>query len=230
MLYEFIAENREEIIARAQKKTDSRTSSHATPDELSNAVPIFLDQIVVTLRFSGVDDTAVGDSASAHGGDQLKRGLTVGQVVHGYGDICQVITELAAERRAPITTEEFHVFNRCLDEAIARAVTEYMHQRDLTLSEAGAERLERLAHELRNRLSGALLAFDILKRGNVGVCGATGGVLDRSLNALCDIVDRSFSSEMHLEIGAVKSEPKVTVDPVEPDVFMDVDRQIVHAA
>src|SRR5580698_2879000 len=159
MLYEFIAENREEIIARAQKKTDSRTSSHATPDELSNAVPIFLDQIVVTLRFSGVDDTAVGDSASAHGGDQLKRGLTVGQVVHGYGDICQVITELAAERRAPITTEEFHVFNRCLDEAIARAVTEYMHQRDLTLSDAGAERLGSLVHELRNRLSGALLAF-----------------------------------------------------------------------
>jgi hypothetical protein len=221
MLYKFITENREQIVTRAGNKWAARAGPRATPDELNNAVPIFLDQIVDTLRLSGVDDTAVGDSASAHGGDQLKRGFTVGQVVHGYGDICQVVTELAAERRAPITTEEFHVFNRCLDEAIARAVTEYMHQRDLALSDAGAERLGSLVHELRNRLSGALLAFDILKRGNVGVCGATGAVLDRSLNGLRDIVARSFS-EMHLEIGAVKSE-RVPLSAVVREVVFSVE-------
>src|SRR5580700_2451436 len=220
MLYKFIAENREEIIARAQKKTDSRTSPRATPDESSNAVPIFLDQIVDTLRLSGVDDTAVGDSASAHGGDQLKRGFTVGQVVHGYGDVCQVVTELAEERKAPITTDEFHIFNRCLDEAIARAVTEYMRQHEATLSEAGTERLGSLAHELRNRLSGALLAFDILKRGNVGVGGATGAVLGRSLIGLRDIVDRSFA-EMRLEVGAVQSE-RISLSALVGDVGSDV--------
>jgi hypothetical protein len=252
MLHEFITDNREEIVARARKKMASRVNPRATHDELNNGVPIFLDQIVDTLRLSGVDDSAVGESASAHGGDQLKRGFTVGQVVHGYGDVCQVVTELAEERKAPITTEEFHIFNRCLDEAIARAVTEYMRQHDLTLSEAGTERLGSLAHDLRNRLSGALLAFDILKRGNVGVCGATGALLDRSLIGLRDIVDRSFA-EMRIEVGAVKSErvslftlvsevesdvaiglnasgAKLTVHPVEPGVFMEVDRQIVHAA
>jgi signal transduction histidine kinase len=252
MLHEFIAENREEIIARTRRTMASRASPRATHDELNNGVPIFLDQIVDTLRLSSGDDTAMGESATKYGGDQLKRGFTVGQVVHGYGDVCQVVTELAEERNAPITTEEFHIFNRCLDEVIARAVGEYMRQHDLTLSEAGSERLGSLAHELRNRLSVAIVAFAILKRGNVGVCGATGAALDRALIGLRDIVDRSFA-EMRLEVGALKSErvslsalvtevesdvaidlnasaTKLTVDPVEPDVFMEVDRQIVYAA
>ena len=41
------------------------------------------------------------------------------------GDICQAVTELALEQHAPITTEEFHTLNRCLDTAIAEAVTEH---------------------------------------------------------------------------------------------------------
>jgi signal transduction histidine kinase len=252
MLYEFIAANREEILARTREKVASRSGPRATLDELNNGVPIFLDQIVETLRLSDDDGAALGESASKHGGDQLKRGFTVGQVVHGYGDVCQAVTELAEEKEASITIEEFHTFNRCLDQAIARAVTEYMRQQAQTVSDAGTERLGSLAHELRNSLSGALLAFDILKKGNVGVGGSTGTLLGRSLIGLRDIVDRSFA-EVRLELGAERRERislselvrevetdatmglntvgvKLTVDPVEAGVFMEVDRQIVHAA
>jgi signal transduction histidine kinase len=252
MLCDFIAANSEEIVTRTREKVASRPSPRATPDELNSGVPIFLDQIIETLRQSGAGGTAIGESASKHGGEQLTRGFTVAQVVHGYGDVCQVVTELAEEKKAPITIEEFHTFNRCLDEGIARAVTEYMRQHELTIAEAGTERLGSVAHELRNRLSGALLAFDILKRGNVGVCGATGALLGRSLVGLRDIVDRSFA-EVRLELGAEKRERialsdlvgevesdtaidvntvgvSMTVDPVEIGVFIEVDRQIVHAA
>jgi hypothetical protein len=252
MLYEFIAANREQILARTREKVASRPGPRATLDELDNGVPAFLSQMVETLRLSGYDSVAMEESASKHGGDQLKRGFTVGQVVHGYGDICQAVTELAEEKKAPITIEEFHTFNRCLDQAIARAVTEYMRQHQLTTTEAGTERLGSLSHELRNSLSGALLAFDILKKGNVGVSGATGTLLGRSLIALRDIVDRSFA-EVCLELGAEKREQislsdliaevesdvamgvnaggvKWIVEPVEADVFIEVDRQIVQAA
>ena len=47
------------------------------------------------------------------------------QVVHGYGDVCQSITDLALHLEAPISVEEFRILNRCLDDAIASAVTEY---------------------------------------------------------------------------------------------------------
>ena len=52
-------------------------------------------------------------------------GFNISQVVHDYGDICQAITEVAVEQNVPITTEEFHTLNRCLDTAIAEAVTEH---------------------------------------------------------------------------------------------------------
>ena len=52
------------------------------------------------------------------------------QVVHDYGDVCQAITELAVEMDAPISTDDFRMLNRCLDDAIAGAVTEYGRERN----------------------------------------------------------------------------------------------------
>ena len=86
---------------------------------------------------------------------------------HDYGDLCQAVTELAHEKEAAITVDEFHTFNRCLDNAIADAVTEFGLQRDQIRTEERAasmnERLGNLAHELRNRLSSGMLAFQAIK-------------------------------------------------------------------
>jgi hypothetical protein len=64
----------------------------------------------------------IGTSAVAHGASLLGLGYTVDQVVHDYGDLCQSITDLAFERDAPFSVEEFRTLNRCLDNAIADAV------------------------------------------------------------------------------------------------------------
>ena len=53
------------------------------------------------------------------------QGFTVSQVVHDYGDVCQSITDLALQLNAPINVEDFRTLNRCLDDAIASAVTEH---------------------------------------------------------------------------------------------------------
>ena len=45
-----------------------------------------------------------------------------------YGDLCQAVTELAAEKHASISVGEFQTLNRCLDNAIAHAVTAYVGQ------------------------------------------------------------------------------------------------------
>ena len=52
------------------------------------------------------------------------------QVVHDYGDVCQAITDLAVEAAKPISADDFRTLNRCLDDAIAGAVTEYGRERD----------------------------------------------------------------------------------------------------
>jgi signal transduction histidine kinase len=139
----------------------------------------------------------MGAAAALHGRELLQRGFTVDQVVHDYGDLCQAITDLAFELKAPIETDEFRTLNRCLDNGIADAVTEYSYQRYSVLASDGAqalnERLGFLAHELRNLLHTAALAFAAIKLGNVGVTGATGAVLERSLIGLRTLVDRSLA-------------------------------------
>jgi len=139
----------------------------------------------------------IGATAARHGRELLQHGCTVDQVVHDYGDLCQAITDLAYEQDAPFEVDEFRTLNRCLDNAIANSVTAFAHQRDLLLEDAGVhalnERLGFLAHELRNLIQNATLAVTAIKAGNVGLAGATGAVLDRSLIGLRNLVDRSLA-------------------------------------
>ncbi|MGZ5224889.1 MAG: hypothetical protein ACXWCS_12030 [Burkholderiales bacterium] len=78
MLYEFLSENRDELITRCKAKVAKRPA--------------------------------------LHGGELLRRGLTVDQVVHDYGDLCRAVTELAIEEDAAVTVAEFRTLNRCLDD------------------------------------------------------------------------------------------------------------------
>jgi signal transduction histidine kinase len=160
-------------------------------------VPLFLTQLSETLRLeltaTPFSDDAIGSTATRHGAELLAGGFSVSQVVHDYGDICQVITEIALERHAPITVEEFHTLNRCLDTAIAEAVTEHTRLIVQKRSDEEVERLGRSAHDLRDHLNGALLAFHALRRGPVSINGSTGAVLGRSLTSMLALVDRSLS-------------------------------------
>jgi signal transduction histidine kinase len=96
------------------------------------------------------------------------------------------------------------MLNRCLDDAIAGAVTEYGRERNQSgidgESARGTERLGFFAHELRNLLNTGLMAFEVLKTGNVGVVGSTGTVLHRTLLASHSLVTRSLA-EVRLTQG-----------------------------
>jgi hypothetical protein len=179
MLHQFLTVHRQEIIDLTRRKVALRRAPRATESELENGVPLFLEQLTEILRSetegAGGTRTEMARSAARHGGELRQAGFTVGQVVHDYGDVCQAVTELAIELRTPIAAEEFKILNRCLDEAIAQAVTEFARQREVSLSDRETERLGFFAHELRNLLSNAMLSFEVLKTGAVGIGGSTGG-------------------------------------------------------
>ena len=197
MLYEFVTANRDAIVARTRISVERRPWPRASSSELEHGLPLFLTQLVETLRWEHTptpfSTVAISASATHHGRDLFALGFTVSQVVHDYGDICQAITELATERGAPITTDEFRVLNRCLDTAIAEAVTEHARVTSESRSAEELERMGRVAHEARNMLNTSLLAFDVVKRGAVGVNGNTGAVLGRSLTALRDLIDNALT-------------------------------------
>lgn len=197
MLHEFITAYREPIITRTREKVTDRPWPLVSTSELEHGVPLFLTQLTETLRWemtpTPFSQQTIGASAAKHGRELRSLGFNISQVVHDYGDICQAITEVAVEEHVPITTEEFHTLNRCLDTAIAEAVTEHARMTAESRATEEIERSGQLAHEIRDVLNTALLAFNSLKLGTVAVNGSTGTVLGRSLMSLRDLVDNTLA-------------------------------------
>jgi hypothetical protein len=259
MLYEFIKVHQDEIVARCRARVAVRSLPADTDIQSAHGVPVFLAQLVKALHLGLTSDPEIGHVAVKHGRDLQSQGFTMSQVVHGYGDVCQTITEMAVESGAPITTADFRTLNGCLDDAIAGAVTEYGRQRSQSAVDLefvrGSERLGFLAHELRNLANTAVIAFEVLKSGNVGVSGSTGAVLERSLTGLRTLIARSLD-EVRLARGAripasqvpflvseliQEIEPAATMEahavgvrlniaPVENGVTIQADRPVLAAA
>jgi signal transduction histidine kinase len=255
MLQDFLTAKRAEILARSRKKLSVRQAPIPTEAELGDGLPIFLDQMISILSAHKSDRSAghlsVAASAALHGGELLRMGLTVGQVVHDYGSICQSVTELADEHQVAITAEEFQTFNRCLDDAIAQAVTAYEKQRDRdrTVAGSGVAHLGYLAHEMRNLLTGAMLTFDAISKGSVGLHGSTGTLHGRTLRRMRVLIDRTLA-EVRLEAGTNRRERvsiaelieeievvatieandhdiKLSIDAGRTDVIVEADQQIL---
>jgi signal transduction histidine kinase len=201
MLAEFVTANRAALIECARLKVADRMAPRPTTVALLHGVPMFLDQLAT--RLHAEEDPASGPleaSATLHGSELLHAGFSIGQVVHGYGDICQAVTELATQRGVQISSRNFQKLNLCIDIAIAEAVTEYARLREQTVVGKNVEHLGFLVHELRNLLNAATLAFEAVRSGSVGIGGSTGNLLRSSLIAMSELVTRSLA-EVRLESG-----------------------------
>ena len=275
MMHEFLIANRAELIARCRAKVAQRAMPGELGRELDHGISVFLDQLIRTLqveqsatpmnsrKVSGPTGggkpalSEMGEAAAEHGRELLLHGYSVEEVVHDYGDLCQAVTDLAFDMDVEIKVDEFRTLNRCLDNAIATAVTEFGYQRDFVVADKQADalnvRLGYFAHELRNHLSTATLALAVIKAGNVGLSGATGAVLDRSLVGLRNLIDRSlaevrvtaglpiqhqlfslaeFIAEVKLagELEAHVKDCVLLVSDVDPRLALDADRDLMFSA
>lgn len=219
MMHDFLSNNRDELTQRCRTKVGERAGRSATEAQLRDGIPLFLDQLIHTLQIEqtstpldsrrvsgpsggGTAYSEVSVSAAQHGKDLLALGLTVDQVVHDYGDLCQAITDLAVERDVPFMVDEFRTLNRCLDNAISDAVTEFSFQRDaINLSaqmhESGLK-MAMLMHEMRNALGTATLALSAAKAGQLSLTGATGTILERSLRGLDGLITTALEEARDL--------------------------------
>ncbi len=275
MLHEFLSTHRSDLIDRCRAKVAERTSPQPTSEEIEHGIPLFLDQLIKTLRAEqsadGIESrkvsgpsggerppfSEIGGEAVQHGSELFARGFTIDQLVHDYGDLCQAVTDLAFEMSAPITVDEFRTLNRCLDNAIASAVTGFNFRRDFHVADEGTKalnhRLGFFAHELRNLLNTATLALHAIKEGDVGLGGATGTVLERSLVGLRILIDRSlaevrvaagmparlrlfsladFVAEVKLSasLEAKVRECVLHISVVDPTLAVDADRDLLLSA
>lgn len=273
MLHTFLSTHRTTLIERCAQMVGHRRKAQPSGSPLQHGIPIFLDQLIKTLRIEQTSDPSlsiavsgqpgkggpseIGSTAGLHGHELFTSGFTLEQAVRDYGDLCQAITSLADELGARIEVDEFRTLNRCLDTAIADAVTEFASAQHSQAAAAGIAslntRMGTLAHELRNLVQTASLAMRALKSGNVGLGGATGAVLERCLRSLSDLVERSLA-EVRVTAGmpaqlkvvsladfiadvaiaatydAESRECELTVEPVDPELSINVDPEMLSSA
>jgi hypothetical protein len=223
MLHEFLTENRKELITRCRAKVAKRFEPAQTPAAIDHGVPLFLQQLVDTLRLEESTHTRnvaepeptpapteIGRGAAIHGAELLRLGYSVDQVVHDYGDVCQAVTELAVEQDAPIATDEFRTLNRCLDNAIADAVTAFGRSRQTLINdqtETLHKRLDHFAEEQRRLVDIAIQSYSAIKTGNIGLTGATGALLIHTLGELRSLAERTLP-EIRLANATTTPAPK----------------------
>src|SRR5688572_21633134 len=119
MLHEFLTTNRQQIINVCRDKVAKRFEPTEDEATKNHGVPLFLEQLVETLRAEqktsarSADSeptpapTEIGRAAAIHGAELLRRGFSIDQVVHDYGDVCQTVTALAVDQNETISADEF---------------------------------------------------------------------------------------------------------------------------
>ncbi len=250
-LHDFLLQHRESVLTRTETKSLELAGPLASSPELRQGLPIFLEQLLGILRLNRPATAAAPDkggeakgaaeadepamaasagepeeaqlavTAGLHGTEMFRLGYTLSHVVHAYGALCQAVTELAEEERYSITTAGFHDLNQCLDVAIAGAVTEYQTMRDTQQSSREVQTLGVLAHELRNALTSASISFQMVKRGTVGINGTTANMVEKSLNRMGALIDKSLT--------AVRLRVESTGHPEARQLLMVVDEILVSA-
>ena len=209
-------------------------------------MPALIERLAETLADrDGESPDRVEHAAAEYGRDLLLRGSSIEDVVRGC----------TALRASPELNYLPDIGDR-IDAAIACAVAAYCHQHAVTVaaeSKAASDaRLGALASEMRNLVNTSLLAISAMKRGSVGLSGATGAALDRSLAALRGLVDRSLA-EVRQQAGAPRHDELIEIGPfiaaahvvaaaeaanrgcdltvaAEPDIYVEADRHILDGA
>ena len=204
-LQNFIEMHHDKLVAMAKGKVAKRgAGSRPSGGESKHGIHLFLDQLRGALIDEAKRDPShqaqanpptnpnIAKTAALHGHDLLELGFSVDEVVHDYGDVCQAVTELAVELDVPISNADFHTLNRCLDNAIAAAVTAWSKDREAELS-APTGRFN--DEKMRNLVSGSLAIFAMLRDGRLGTAGSSAAMLGRHLEEMRDLLGPSVRSD-----------------------------------
>jgi signal transduction histidine kinase len=217
-LHDLLKRDREQLIALWGKKVKGiADAASLARSELLDHIPIFVDEIIRALYPGAVPLPPTSASAEEHGEQRLRLGFNAAEVVREYGALHESILEMAAASNVTITLKEEGIVARWINVGIADAVAQYIQERDVELQRRSAEHIGFIAHELRNPLGSALLAFQRLRQTEIPE-GRTAAMVERNLRRTADLID-SVLSHAWLKLGV---QPKLA-----PIVIKDLLHEIV---
>ena len=250
-LYGVLTARRAELITSWSDRLRSTVVAAALPRaELVDHIPAFVDEITRALYPGAVPLPPMSSHAEEHGEQRLRLGFDVAEVVREYGALHECILEIAAAEGLVISAGEQEVVVRFLNAGIADAVSQYVRHRDLEMQRQTSEHLGFIAHELRNPLGAAQLAFRRLQKELKE--SRTAEILDRNLKQTAEMID-SVLSHTSLKMGiepqltsialdtflreievnaAIEAQGRkiTTVVSVAPGLKMEADRRLLRSA
>jgi signal transduction histidine kinase len=219
-LFSVLKERRNELIAHWGDRIKGAVASASLPRaELLDHMPAFVDEIIQALYPDAVPLPPMSARAEAHGEQRLGLGFDVAEVVREYGMLHECILRVAEEAGIDISRRDQELVVKWLNVGIADAVSQYVKQRDLELQRQSSEHLGFIAHELRNPLGSARLAFQRLRRKELADSSAV-EMLDRGLRRTAEMIDSVLSQES-LKMGVVPRLAPVALRPFLQEIEAD---------
>jgi signal transduction histidine kinase len=227
-LAETIERRLRDIERRWIEKVEGATGDRrrgVTVTDLRDAIAEYLLRLSQALRGEQSIETsgtaAWSDVAREHALTRVRLGFDIDQLVHEFISLRQVLFEVAREERLISNDLQLERLADLIDAAIAESVKSYIDSRDLAARRQEAEHIGFLTHELRNPLSTATMAANLLRR-RPEIAAAHGerlDMLDRSLQRIRALIDGMLLTE-RLDAGEMECRPidttlgKIMVDAI----------------
>jgi signal transduction histidine kinase len=195
-LHEFMNQHREEILAACGEELEREEHG---PDAHQEVREFYDEMLRAIRRDSGIPDSysplpGGSDTAARLGVEHYRAGIPIAKVPAIYGAISQAVAKTGERYELFIAAEEYKLLNKCLDVGLATSLENYSQRAKSRAAAQTTEVFGYLAHELRNALGNANMAWKLMRVGKLEVQGRTGDVLDRNLHRMGMLVAQILAS------------------------------------
>ena len=227
-LHSLLAAQRDDLIAAWSAETGRMIASVSVARaELLDRMPDFVDQIIAALHPTAIPLPPTGEIAEEHGAQRLGIGFDVGEVIREYGLLHRCILDIAERAGHTPTLREQGIIARWLSTGIADAVAQYVKQRDIETQRQTSEHLGFIAHELRNPLATARMAFVRMQQAAPELMAANArwaDVLDRNLRRTMDQINNVLG-QASLQLGVEPAIQRVDLKPFLEELVADAEAE-----
>jgi signal transduction histidine kinase len=181
------------------------TESRLTDEQLDDSLFLYLEQLIELLQ-RGREEPPSGHwraVARMHGSQRQTLGRSVAELVREYGLLYASVVQVAAQQKVELQGSELLILTQHLFDSAAQAVAEFSAMAETRQRDAELKHIGFLAHELRNPLGSAQLAWNLLRAGEHE--GPAADLLSRCLSRVISLLDETLSAARlaHLETGVL---------------------------
>lgn len=213
-LADFIETHQGRIIECWKGRVKARMSIAMDESQLINSLPLFLDDLVDTLRKPPEEWPAL-KSAEEHGRQRVQVGVDIVNLTQEMSAVGEAIVELARQESFDLSSEDIQRLLRAVGRGTALSARAYAALRDEQLANEASQHFSFVAHEIRNPLNSARLVSEIL---SIAPPEEHQGHLDRLQRALTRLSEQVDNSLIEARLYG---KPRLELESVEANTLLD---------